>query len=205
MDALNRRNTKFPGNLASSPNRKRRADTEIDTSEKRRTGAAPFRLSASAIPRPPQLLETSTRVRPPAALPVKANAHSQQFSPNPRFKTKETQALVKRDFVHKCDPWQENEYRRIFKCGDGKIIAHKQEITHAIVAVKEHSYKNDENIKNLAGCIHENVIQIKEAYVDQGKIFFMYEFTDVTLSEIQATPYGEFTPYQIAAICQKVA
>lgn len=187
MATPQRTNTKFPGN---SPLGKRRAETETDS----------LRLSAS------KFLESRQRVNPPAALPIKPNHRSQQFSPTPRFSNKKKQNFSPQNLIINCDPWQGHEYLAILKGTHhgGVTIAHKQEISHPLVAVKQLDSRDRSNIKNLVRCSHENVVYLYEVYDHGNRLYFMYECTDVSLSEIQATPYGDFAPYQIAAICQEV-
>lgn len=195
MAAPQRTNTKFPGN-SISPLGKRRAETDIES----------LRLSASKIPSVPRFLEPRQRISPPAALPIKPNHRSQQFSPTPRFQDTKKQPLLPQNFINERDPWDGHGYYAILKekqpCGI--IIAHKQELTHPLVAIKQRDGQGTSNTKTLTRCCHENIVHLYEVYIHDTNLFFMYECTNVSLSEIQATPYGEFALYQIAAICQEV-
>ena len=195
MDTPQRRNTKFPGNSVSSLG-KRPADTDVDSS----------RLSASKIPKIPKFLESRQRINPPAVLPIKPNHRSQQFSPTSRFNNGKKQTFSPQNFVNNCNPWQGHEYLAILKekQDGGAIIAHKQEISHPLVAVKQLGCSNRTGVKNLVRCSHENIVHLYDVYVHSNSLYFMYECSDVSLSDIQATPYGDFATYQIAAICQEV-
>ena len=190
MATPQRTNTKFPGN---SPLGKRRAETDLESP----------RLSASNIPKVPRFLGTRQRVSPPAQLPIKPNHRSQQFSPTSRF-DKQKPAPLSRSFVNHCNPWQGHEYLAILKGShrNGVIIAHKQEISHPMVAVTQCDHSA--NVKNLISCSSQNLVHLYEVYNHDDKLYFMYECMDISLCDIQATPYGDFAPYQIAAICQEV-
>ncbi|KAL6714252.1 hypothetical protein ACLMJK_007675 [Lecanora helva] len=204
MDNLQRTHTRFPGNAVGSP-AKRLAETDLAGPAKRGGDIPASRLSASTIPSPPKFVERQQRIRPPATLPIKANLRSQQFSPTPRFGPKEKGTSNQQDFVQRCDPWQESGYRRILKDEHSQmVVAHKQEISHPIVIAKEHQLTGQQKTANIVRCNHENIVHIIEAYVNESIVTFIYERMDVSLSEIQATPYGQLAAYQIAAICQKV-
>lgn len=47
-------------------------------------------------------------------------------------------------------------------------------------------------------------MSLHEVYVHDERLYFIYECMDVSLAEIQATPYGEFAAFQIDTICKEV-
>ena len=206
MDDLHRTNTRFPGSPNSSPG-KRHAVADVETSAKRRENGSSRLSLATDVPIPPKFLENRQRFRPPAAIPLQVNPSSQQYAANPRPRKGRAQQVKQSTFIQKGNPWQENRYLGIIKETQESevIIAHKQEPEHPIVSVREHECSNEAVIKKIAQCSHENIVHIHEVFVDQNRVFFMYERMDVSIAEVQAGPYGHLQSYQIAAICQKVS
>jgi len=194
MDIPKRTNTTFPGNLPVALG-KRRADTEVESTD----------LLNSKIPKVSKPLEDKLRNNPPVGRRFPVNPNSNQYSPTSRF-PKDSQQVSGRKFIHDCDPWHGNEYQAILKeSQDGGItIAHRQALIHPIIAVKEHACSDSQGIKNFVRCSHKNIMSLHEVYVHDERLYFIYECMDVSLAEIQATPYGEFAAFQIATICKEV-
>ncbi len=194
MDIPKRTNTTFPGNLPVTLG-KRRAETEIDSTD----------LLDSKIPKVSKPLEEKLRNNPPLGRRFPVNPHSNQYSPTSRL-PKDTQQVSARKFFHECDPWHGDEYQAILKEGQGGgiTIAHRQALSHPIIAVKEHACSDSQRIKNLVRFSHKNIVSLHEVYIHNERLYFIYECMDVSLAEIQATPYGEFAAFQIATICKEV-
>jgi len=47
-------------------------------------------------------------------------------------------------------------------------------------------------------------VSLHEVYIYNERLYFIYEYIDVSLAEIQVTPYGEFIAFQIATIYKEV-
>ncbi|KAL2048941.1 hypothetical protein ABVK25_010794 [Lepraria finkii] len=192
MSSPTRRGTIFPGN------------SNISSLGKRRTEATD-RLSSSKIPKIPDFLQKSQRVRPPT-LPLKANPKSQQFSTGSRFPPRQKTSASPQGFTcQRGNPWQ--AYYAILKedqDGGEFTIAHKKEVQHPVVAIKRESYTDNSQIKRLTRCSHENIVSLYRAYFEEGSVYLIYECVDVSLAEIQSTPRGKLASYQIAAVCQEV-
>lgn len=83
------------------------------------------------------------------------------------------------------------------------IIAHKKELTHDVVALRKTTCPAGNGFTGLKRCTHPNIVTLHEIYADRDCLFFMYEQMDVTIAEVQASPVGNFAPYQIAAVCHE--
>jgi hypothetical protein len=191
MASSDKRATVFPGN------------SSINTSSKRQAEAAPetLRLSASKIRKVP---EYQQRIRqPPFPLPV--NWDSANYSPRSRFAHKVKQPPISYGFTCvKGNPWE--EYYAILKEDQGGqvTITYKQEFQHPIIAIKQTKITKNSCVKSLTGCLHENIVSLQSAYIDNNVVFFVYECMDVTLAEIQSTPFGSLALYQITAVYKEV-
>ncbi len=89
--------------------------------------------------------------------------------------------------------------------GDSRVtVAHRNEPHHTIVAIKKHQLKAGQLVERLIPCSHTNIVNLLEAFHDDGFVHMAYEWTDVTLAEIQSTPLGKLSDFHIAAICKEV-
>lgn len=181
-----RRLTKFPGSANRNIFNKRPNDA--DTQEPR-----PIR----DVPNIPHI---NPRSRPPA-LPLKANPNSQHYQPAPSLKRARSPAC------HSKSPWE--AYYAIFTVthmdgGSRVTVAHRNEPHHTIVAIKKHQLKAGELVERLIPCHHTNIVNLLEAFHDDGFVYMAYEWTDVTLAEIQSTSLGKLSDFHIAAICIEV-
>ncbi|KAL2049561.1 hypothetical protein ABVK25_010140 [Lepraria finkii] len=196
MASSDKRSTIFPGNSSIDTSRKRQAETGLET----------LRLSASKIPKAPRFVHNQQRPRPrPPSIPLPVNLGSSQYSSRSRFTSKPKQVPVSYGFACvKGDPWQEC-YAILKEDQGGQVtIAHKQEVEHPMIAIRETKIAKSSCVESLAGCLHENIVSLFGAYIDNETIFFVYECMDVTLAEIQSTPYGGLASYQIAVVCKEV-
>ncbi len=186
---MERRLTKFPGSANRNIFSKR--PNEVDTQEPR-----PIR----DVPDIPDHAHVNPRPRPPA-LPLKANPNSQQYQPAPPLKRPRKPAC------HSKSPWE--SHYAIFTVthmdGDSRVtVAHRNEPHHTVVAIKKHQLKAGELVERLIPCSHTNIVNLLEAFHDDGFVYMAYEWTDVTLAEIQSTPLGKLSDFHIAAICTEV-
>jgi len=203
MSSSDRRATVFPGNANVSLPSKRPAEAESESS---------LRLSLSNIPKVPKFLQDQPRKRP-AQLPVKVNPTSQRFSPTkspnvaPRSRLSQpdkSSHVAQGTLYHRRNPWKEY-YAILREEQAGNVtLAHKQELEHPIVVVKQQRCTNSTSVKGVAPCSHENVVSLLEIFYDEDVVFFIYECMDVSLAEIQSTRYGNLASYQIAAVCREV-
>ncbi len=193
MSTPNKRDTLFPGSSNVSSLGKRGPPDDDRTS----------RLSASQIPRVPDFLPSKRRAPPPAALPVKVNPNSQHFSTTGRF-SRPKPLIPQGPVCSKSNPWE--AYYAILKEGqsDRVTIAYKKELQHPIVAIKQRVHEGGDDLKKIIASCHENIVSLYEAHFHDGNLYFVYESMDVSLSEIQSTPYGTFAEFHIATLCKEV-
>ena len=182
---MERRLTQFPG---STQQRKRSRSED---------GREDRRLSSSKLPKPPM---PQHRDYPRLRIPINPEAlqwkKSRQSGPFPAIPT------CRDKFFHRGSPW--TKYYAIYEEDGGKtIIAHKKELGHDVVAVKTTKCPAGNGFTGLKPCIHPNIVALHEIYADRDSLFFVYEQMDVTIAEVQATPVGNFEPYQIAAVCHE--
>ena len=83
-------------------------------------------------------------------------------------------------------------------------IAYKNAIYYQIIVIREYRYNSNNKAKKLSNCGYSNIVDLKEVFRTQNKLFFVYEWIDVSIAEVQSAPYGKFVLYQIAAICKEV-
>lgn len=186
---MERRLTKFPGSANRNIFNKR--PNNVDTQEPQ-----PIR----DVPNIPDHAYINPRPRPPA-LPLKANPNSQHYQPAPPLKRPRNPAC------HSKSPW-ESHYAIFIVThmdGDSRVtVAHRNEPHHTIVAIKKHQLKAGQLVERLIPCSHTNIVNLLEAFHDDGFVHMAYEWTDVTLAEIQSTPLGKLSDFHIAAICKEV-
>ena len=193
MATPNRRGTLFPGSPNPNGLGKREFPNDEDSS----------RLSASQIPSIPEDLPNKRRAPLPAALPVKINAHSQQFSTSSRF-PRPTPSVARREICTLNDPWK-LYYPILEEDQAGHVtIAYKHELKHPIVVIKKQIQKAEDNLKRISSTSHENVVSLYDAHSNAGDLYLVYESMDVSLTEIQSTPYGTLAEFHIATICKEV-
>ena len=182
-----KRVTRFPG--SSSPNLGKRTTDQSGNQQTRTPASHIPRLSSSEDSRP----------QPPALLRLNVNPHSSQFSISKRFKEEQ------RPFSKTGLPWP--DYHAVLSEDQaGKvIIAYENKIQHQVVVVREHSSSMTLKADRMKNCAHPNIIDIKGAFHDHTSIFFVYEWIDVSVAEVQAAPCGKFASYQIAAVCKEVS
>lgn len=184
-----RRLTKFPGSANRNIFNKRSIDVGLQEPQ-------PIR----DVPNIPDHAHINPRPRPPA-LPLKANPGSRQYQPAPPPKR------LRNPECHFKSPWE--SYYAIFTVtnidGDSRVtVAHRNELHHTIVAIKKHQLKGGQLVERLTPCSHTNIVNLLEAFHDNGFVYMAYEWTDVTLAEIQSTSLGKLSDFHIAAICTEV-
>ncbi len=186
---MERRLTKFPGSANRNIFSKRLND--VDTQEPQ---------SIRDIPDIPGHAYINSRPRSPA-LPLKANSNSQQFQPAPLLKRPRNPAC------HSKSPWE--SHYAIFTVthidGDSRVtVAHRNEPYYTIVAIKKHQLKAGELVERLIQCSYTNIVNLLEVFHDNGFVHMAYEWTDVTLAEIQSIFLGKLFDFHIAAICKEI-
>lgn len=103
---------------------------------------------------------------------------------------------------YNASPW-ENYYVILKENQAGEVtIAYRQEPGRQIVAVRELKPAPDNALENLRPISHTNVVTFQCAYLNNNMLYFVYDYMDVSLAEIQSTPCGKFASFQIAAICK---
>ncbi|KAL8855255.1 MAG: hypothetical protein Q9178_008092, partial [Gyalolechia marmorata] len=184
MDSAEKRITRFPGN--ASVLGKRAADTESSPHR---------RLSTSSLPRVPSF---HARPQPPALIKLKVNTDSQQYSARTKH-----QKTIKGARWKDGSPWS-NYYAVMKEDQAGEVtIAYENEIHHQIVVIREYRHDNKNQAKQLSKGGHSNIVELKEIFRTQSVLFFVYEWIDVSIAEVQSAPCGKFASYQIAAICKE--
>ena len=188
MSVPERRITRFPGNTTPVLG-KRPAEEDLRLQR---------RFSASNLPRVPPSYR-DTRHQPPAQIRLKVNTHSQNFSASTRF---EREIIC--PFNKEGTPW--SDYYAVLKEHQaGKIIvAYENKIHHQIVVIRERPSRDGQKLRKLKQCSHTNVVELKGTFQTSTSIFFVYEWIDVSIAEVQSAPCGKFPSYQIAAICKEV-
>lgn len=186
MSAAEKRITRFPGSTPSMPG-KRLAEDDSNM----QTRILPSKL--------PRISSFQERPQPPALIKLKVNTDSQQYSARTRYQKTSKGPRWKDGF-----PW--SDYYAVMNedhAGD-VTIAYENTIHHQIVVIKEYRYDNKTESKQLS-CGHSNIVELKEAFRTQSVFFFVYEWIDVSIAEVQSAPCGKFASYQIAAICKEVS
>ena len=193
MATPSRRETLFPGSSTVLGKRFVRDEDVTNNSS---------RLSASQVPKVPDFLSNKRHEAPPA-LPVKVNPHSQRFAINGRF-SRPNPPLSRGPVYHRSNPW-ESYYPILDENQAGRVtIAHKNDPKHPIVVIKQRACAEEARLKKIFRSDHKNVVLLIETYYYNQNLYFVYESMDVSLAEIQSTPYGIFEEFHIATVCKEV-
>lgn len=193
MASPNRRGTLFPGSSSVQSLGKRSA-SDNDSSP---------RLSASQILEVPKAL-TNKRRALPLALPVKVKTDSQFYTTSARF-PRPNPPVRSEPISCESDPWEEY-YAVLDEDQAGDItVAYKKEIKHPIVAIRRIANARKEDLKKVSRSCHENIVSLHKVHFQKEALYFVYESMDVSLAEIQSTPYGKLAEYHIATICKEVS
>jgi hypothetical protein len=136
------------------------------------------------------------RAPPPPRLPVKAKPNSNLWSqPSKRTITA---------FCEETSPWQ--KYHRIVSdCQAGPVVvAHEHRLTFPVVAIKEREVIAGWDFKRLIKVQHGNIVNLLAAFRDLSQLYLVYESMPVSLSDVQACPYGPLKEFEMATVCKEV-
>ena len=216
MATPSRRDTVWPSSIGGISLGKRNARSDDENSS---------RLSASLIPQVPEGLQHKRRARPPGiSFGLTVNPSAQQsarsassvhpdnlirsdFTPNPQ-QVLNSRILPQADPPNSIsvqgDPWK-RYFRILTEENNGPAtIAYQQVDDFPIVAIRRHARNDQGTTKYIVRSSHENVVNLQECFVSTDCLYFVYEYIEISLAEIQAMPYGALEAYHIAVICQKV-
>jgi hypothetical protein len=136
------------------------------------------------------------RVPPPPRLPVKVKPDSNLWGqPSKRTITA---------FCEETSPWQ--KYHRIVSdCQAGPVVvAHEHRLTFAVVAIKQREVVAGWDFKRLIKVQHGNIVNLLAAFRDLAQLYLVYESMPVSLSDVQACPYGPLKEFEMATVCKEV-
>ncbi len=216
MATPSRRDTVWPSSIGGSGLGKRNSPSDEETSS---------RLSASLIPQIPEGLPHKRRARPPGigfGLTVNPSAQESARStrsvrPDPSIRSElppdpqqvpNSRISPQKDAPNSIsvqgDPWK-RYFRILTEENNGPAtIAYQQVDDFPIVAIRRHPRSDHDTTKHIVRSSHKNVLNLQECFVSTDYLYFVYEYVDLSLADIQATPYGALEAYHIAVICQKV-
>ncbi|KAI9753301.1 MAG: hypothetical protein M4579_005220 [Chaenotheca gracillima] len=102
------------------------------------------------------------------------------------------------------DPW--HKYQRLVqeKQGGDVTIAYEKVSTFPLVAIRHIKDTLPGRLPHLARTANPNIVTLKEAFLQEESLHIVYETMAVSLSDIQASPRGNLTEYEIAAVCKEV-
>ena len=99
-----------------------------------------------------------------------------------------------------------NTFRRIIaenQAGEG-IVAHRDDSQFPLVLLKKRA-KPESDIECLLNTTrHANLVNLLAFFERDGAINLVYECMQVSLLQLQASPYNAFVEYELAAICKEV-
>lgn len=182
MTSLDKRVTKFPGNAVN--NMFSKLISGSDSTDCTQMNSLESKNSPEFY--------SQQRSRPPP-LPLKTYS-TQQYNPNSSQKK-----------IHRAGaPWQ--DYNAILtedQAGE-IILAQKSGPEHTLMAIKEIRAGQDECVKRLRNYFHPNLVSLEEIFLSNNIAYMVYEWMDISLTNIQSTCCGQLVSFQIAAICKEV-
>lgn len=187
-----RRVTKFPGSALSSLITK--TLTGLDS-----TNAS--ELNSSDLPKISEKQHTQLRSRPPA-LSIKVNTFQQA---NSFLETKNSETKKSKTIICRPDtPWKDYKSVLIENQVESIILAQKSTLSHTMIEIKIRQAEQKKCLKHLESFSHFNIVNLKEAFLADNEMYFVYEWMDVSLADIQCTLSGRLIFYQIATVCKEV-
>jgi hypothetical protein len=146
------------------------------------------------------------RAPPPPRLPVKAKPNSNLWSQPPTV-TAPCPPPSKRTITAFCEetsPWQ--KYHRIVSDNQAGpvVVAHEHRLTFSVVAIKEREVVAGWDLKRLIKVQHGNIVNLLAAFRDLSQLYLVYESMPVSLSDVQACPFGPLKEFEMATVCKEV-
>ncbi|PGG99137.1 hypothetical protein AJ80_09401 [Polytolypa hystricis UAMH7299] len=134
------------------------------------------------------------------------NANPRIKSPSPRIQSPPPKPHS--PFLLHEEPW--TRYRPFMEEADqagAALIAHINDPTFNIVAVKTKRLTAAEKVSNLKKACHPNIVSLKKVYQSNMTLFLLYEAVDashVSLAEIEDSPGDPMNEVEIAAVCWQI-
>lgn len=102
-------------------------------------------------------------------------------------------------------PWTKfHGFLEVDQAGPG-IVAYQKCSTFPTVIIKKikgEDAKVPERIKNVSNA---NIVSLREIFSYRTSHYIVYDCMSVSLTDIQATPCGDFAEFEIVAICKEVS
>ena len=99
-----------------------------------------------------------------------------------------------------------NTFRRIIaenQAGEG-IVAHRDNSKFPLVLLKKRTKPEADTECLLTTTHHANLVNLLAFFEHDDAINLVYECMQVSLLQLQASPYNAFVEYELAAICKEV-
>ena len=99
-----------------------------------------------------------------------------------------------------------NDFRRIiaeYQAGEG-IVAHRVDSQFPLVLLKKRAKPESDTECLLTTTHHPNLVNLLAFFENDGEIKLVYECMQVSLLQLQASPYNAFAEYELATICKEV-
>ena len=99
-----------------------------------------------------------------------------------------------------------NDFRRIiaeYQAGEG-IVAHRDDSSFPLVLLKKRAKAQSDTECLLTSTHHPNLVNLLAFFEHDGAINLVYECMQVSLLQLQPSPYNAFVEYELAAICKEV-
>ncbi|KAI9779394.1 MAG: hypothetical protein M1835_004697, partial [Candelina submexicana] len=172
--SLERRVTLFPGSSSSSSQKRSATEPNVD-----------------GIPAPRKIVK---RILPPR-IPLGINPASKCFSTS----ASHSSHLIK---FQESSPWVKyHRFLNLDQAGSA-MIAYEKCAQFPTAVLKESSVTHIGH--HIPRSSHANIVLLREIFSHNDILYFVYEPMSICLADLQSTPCGTFTEYEIAAICQEI-
>ncbi|KAL8765910.1 MAG: hypothetical protein Q9209_007153 [Squamulea sp. 1 TL-2023] len=95
------------------------------------------------------------------------------------------------------------EFLKLNQAGDA-CIAHDNSSECALVAIKTRVWNGSQDYECRQEIRDENVVNLVDMFLQEGKVYMVYEQMDVSLELINGIPRGRWQAFEIAAVCKEV-
>lgn len=108
-------------------------------------------------------------------------------------------------FLSHENPWK--RYRGVWEkeqAGVG-VVAYENVLTFPVVFIKQkHNLSSKEQLESLKEVRHNNIVHLKQVFLSDASIFFVYEAMRMSLAQLRGSPYVSFNEPDIATVCKEV-
>ncbi|OAT07643.1 serine/threonine protein kinase [Blastomyces gilchristii SLH14081] len=102
------------------------------------------------------------------------------------------------------NPW--DRYQKCLEKEEGipGMIAHAKDGSFEEMLLREIKVHSKEWLSRIIPISQKNIVDLREAFYDNGSIFLFYEMMDVSLAQIFGAPHRGLRHYEVAAFCKEV-